>query len=375
MSLILLTVAATLVVLGSMAALVVAFRAARETARVTVALETLSERLELANRMLQTRLDGATGEMNRTLALGLQQATDALSHSIGRAREDTRATIDEKFLSVSDRLGDLKAANERIIEFSRGLDELQRVLQSPKLRGDFGEFTLEQMLADLIPADSYELQATLGMVRVDALLRTPHGALCVDSKFPLENFRRALAAEEGARDAALKVFHADVKARVNEIADRYVRPPATLEMALMFVPAENVYYELLTRADLMEYCRARRVIPVSPNSMYAYLQALAIGFRGLKIHQEARRVEQMLSDLRSRFERFSDHFGKLGRHLDAAQTQFTSASRHADRFQATLDGLRIGRMDDEPGSDRDESTVEAGLPSGQGSLIHDRRIL
>jgi DNA recombination protein RmuC len=146
-------------------------------------------------------------------------------------------------------------------------------------------------------------------------------------------------------------------------------------VALMFVPAENVYYELLTRADLMEYCRERHVIPVSPNSMYAYLQALAIGFRGLKIHQEARRVEQLLSDLRTRFERFRDHFGKLGRHLEAAQTQFGAAGRHADRFQATLDGLRIGRMDDEPEPEREEPRIEADPASGQGSLLHDRRLL
>ena len=121
-------------------------------------------------------------------------------------------------------------------------------------------------------------------------MKTPHGALCIDSKFPLDNFRRALSADDAGRDLALKAFYADVKARVTEISERYVRPPATLEMALMYVPAENVYYELLTRAELMEYCRDRRVIPVSPNSMYAYLQALALGFRGLKNQQEARRV-------------------------------------------------------------------------------------
>jgi DNA recombination protein RmuC len=370
-----LAVAATLVVVGSVAAVAVAIRAARETARVAGALDALSNQFELANRALHTHLDGAAGEMNRTLALGLQQATQALSTSIGHAREDTRATIDERFLAVSARLGDLKATNDRIVEFSRSLDDFQRMLQSPQLRGDFGEFTLEQMLVEVIPADSYELQAPLGMGRVDALIRTPHGALCVDSKFPLDNFRRALAAEGSGREAALKAFHADVKARVAEIAERYVRPPATLEMALMFVPAENVYYELLTRPDLMEHCRERRVIPVSPNSMYAYLQALAIGFRGLKIHQEARRVEHLLGDLRTRFERFGDHFGKLGRHLEAAQGQYTSASRHADRFQSALDGLRIGRVDDELAKEPEEPTVEADLPSAQGSLLRDPRVL
>ena len=366
--LVLLGVAGTLIVVGSVMAVVVALRAARETTRVAGALETLATELDRTNRTLHTRIEGASGEMNRTLALGLQQATQALSTSIGRAREDTRATIDEKFLAVSDRLGDLKATNDRIVEFSRSLDEFQRMLQSPKLRGDFGEFALEQMLAEVIPSEGYELQAPLGDGRVDALVRTPHGALCIDSKFPLDNFRRALAADGAGRDLALKAFYADVKARVTEISERYVRPPATLEMALMYVPAENVYYELLTRPDLMEYCRDRRVIPVSPNSMYAYLQALALGFRGLKIQQEARRVEQLLGDLRSRFERFRDHFGKLGRHLDGAQTQFSSASRHAERFQSTLDGLRIGRLDDDPAVSAEPAPDGADLEPAPESL-------
>ena len=151
--LVLLGVAGTLIVVGGVVAVFVAMRAARETARVARALETLATELDLANRTLHTRLDGASGEMNRTIAQGLQQATQALSTSIGRAREDTRATIDEKFLAVSDRLGDLKATNDRIMEFSRSLDEFQRMLQSPKLRGNFGEFALEQMLAEIIPSE------------------------------------------------------------------------------------------------------------------------------------------------------------------------------------------------------------------------------
>jgi DNA recombination protein RmuC len=225
------------------------------------------------------------------------------------------------------------------------------MLQSPKLRGDFGEFTLEQMLADLVPSDAYDVQAAVAGARVDALIRTPHGMLCIDSKFPLDNFRRALdAVEPAARDGFLKSFAADVRGRIDEISSRYICPPLTLELAFMFVPAENVYYELLSRPELLEYARVRHVIAVSPNTMYAYLQAMAIGFRGLKIQQEARRVEQMLGELRSRFERFRDHFGKIGRHLDHARSQFTDAERDVDRFQSVLEGLKVGRIDemDEP---------------------------
>jgi DNA recombination protein RmuC len=346
----------TLITVLSVAALVLtavgsvlvfrALRAERQAVAASAAMDGILRQVEQASRGLNARLDTVTGEMNRTFSQALQQATQALTGSIGTVREETRAAIHEKFVQVTERLGDLKATNERIMEFSRSLDEFQRMLQSPKLRGDFGEFTLEQMLAELVPAEHYDCQAAIGGARVDALIRTPHGVLCIDSKFPLDNFRRALeAGDTPARDAALKLFYGDVRARIDEIADRYVAPPVTLEIAFMFVPAENVYYELLGRPDLLQYGRERRVVPVSPNTMYAYLQAMAIGFRGLKIHQEARRVEQILGELGSRFERFQEHFGKIGRHLESAKAQFDGALRDVQRFEATLQGLKIGRLE------------------------------
>lgn len=341
----------------------------RQAAATRAALDGVARQLESTNRALNGRLDGVSGELSRTLSESLQKTTQALSGSIGSVREETRARIDEKFVQITERLGDLKATNDRIVEFSRSLDELQRMLQSPKLRGDFGEFALEQMLANLLPAECYECQASFAGVRVDALIHTPHGDLCVDSKFPLDNFRRALDAVDATmREGALKVFSADVKSRIDEIAERYVAPPLTLDMALMFVPAETVYYELLTRPDILQYGRDRRVVPVSPNTMYAYLQALAVGFRGLKIHQEARRVEQMLAELRDRFDRFYEHFQKIGRHLDNAQTQYQGALRDVDRFQNTLQGLRVGRLDapgtDELASDQGDESGSSLPPAG-----------
>lgn len=352
---------------------ILAFRQAvtarHQSVVMLAALNGVTKQLESASQGLNGRLDGVSGELSRTLSESLQKTTQALTGSIGTVREETRAKIDEKFVQITERLGDLKTTNDRIMEFSRSLDDFQRMLQSPKLRGDFGEFALEQMLANLLPAESYVCQASFGGVRVDALIHTPHGDLCIDSKFPLDNFRRALEMPEGAaREAALKAFCTDVKARIDEIAERYIAPPATLDVAFMFVPAENVYYELLGRPDLLKFGRDRRVIPVSPNTMYAYLQALAIGFRGLKIHQEARRVEQMLAELRERFDRFYDHFVKIGRHLENAQTQFQGALRDVDRFQVALQGLRVGRLDElEPAPESDPPLLPASERVEAGS--------
>jgi DNA recombination protein RmuC len=308
----------------------------------------------LAVRALEQRLDVITAEMNRTFAQALQQATQSLNGTIGSVRdetravrEETRAALHQQSLQVTQTLGDLKATNSRILEQSRSLDEFQRMLQSPKLRGDFGEFTLEQMLRDLLPQEHYECQAAIGNGRVDALIRTPYGALCIDCKFPLDNFRRALQqSENGSRDAAMKQFYSDVKARMKEIADRYVLPPQTLDVAFMFVPAENVYYEVIGRPELLSYGRDYHVVPVSPNTMYAYVQALAVGFRGMRIQEEAKRVQEMLAQLTTRFDKFQDHFNMVGKHLDNAKTQFERAMRDVERFDATLQGVKIGRLEE-----------------------------
>jgi DNA anti-recombination protein RmuC len=156
-----------------------------------------SDQASVAIRSLDQRLDVISAEMNRTFAQALQQATQSLTGTIGTVRDEARAVRDEtrtaiqqQSLHVAQTLGDLNATNSRILEQSRSLDEFQRMLQSPKLRGDFGEFTLEQMLRDLLPAEHYQCQASIGTGRVDALINTPYGSLCIDCKFPLDNFRR-----------------------------------------------------------------------------------------------------------------------------------------------------------------------------------------
>jgi DNA recombination protein RmuC len=355
-----LAVAFAALVLGAVGGALAARALRREgqnAAAAAAAMDNVLQQVNQASQSLNSRLDAVTGEMNRTFAQALQHATQSLTGSIGSAREETRAAIQEKFGQVTERLGDLKATNERIMEFSRSLDEFQRMLQSPKLRGDFGEFTLEQMLRDLLPAEHWECQAPIGSGRVDAVIRTPYGALCIDCKFPLDNFRRALeAGEPAARDAAMKSFYSDVRARIDEIADRYVSPPTTLEMAFMFVPAENVFYELIGRPEILSYGRERKVVLVSPNTMYAYIQVLAVGFRGMKIQDEARRVQEILADLGTRFGRFQDHFNMIGKHLENAKTQFDRALRDVQRFEATLDGIKIGRLEEiqQPLLDPDE---------------------
>jgi DNA recombination protein RmuC len=103
---------------------------------------------------------------------------------------------------------------------------------------------------------------------------------------------------------------------------------------------------VIGRPELLAYGRDRKVVPVSPNTMYAYIQALAVGFRGMKIQEEAKRVQEILAQLHTRFDRFQDHFNMVGKHLDNAKSQFERAMRDVERFDATLQGVKIGRLEE-----------------------------
>jgi DNA recombination protein RmuC len=115
----------------------------------------------------------------------------------------------------------------------------------------------------------------------------------------------------------------------------------------MFIPAETVYYEILLSDDVLEFARTKRVVPVSPNTLYAYLQAISIGFRGLKIAQESRRIEQLLLGLRKNFDEFKEHFRLIGRHLDRARGQFIQAESEVSRFDHTIGGIQFGTLHEE----------------------------
>ncbi|MFH0810666.1 MAG: DNA recombination protein RmuC [Pseudomonadota bacterium] len=297
----------------------------KELSEATLRLAERFERLQAGN---EARLGEIRGEVERRLSESVEKNFSA-------------------FKGVAEQLGNLRVTNERILEFSRDLDRLSSILESPKLRGDFGEFGLENMLRQVVPEEHFQLQAQIGAERVDALIRLKEGCLCVDSKFPLENLRRLMDSSlpEEERKRARRQFGSDVRRHIEAICHKYIVPRLTLDFALMYVPAEAVYYEILMDHELHAYALERRVIPVSPNSFYAILQSLAIGFRCLRIADESRHIEQILLALKKQFDAFKDHFRLVGTHLERARSQFASADSDVQRFDATFGGLRLGRLE------------------------------
>lgn len=292
---------------------------------------------------LAGELKGVSAEVTKQLGDGMrlfQSAQATMGDRLDRAAQ----VVGE----VQGSLGKLGEATQRVADVGREIQGLEQVLRSPKIRGGLGETMLEQVLAQMLPREHWTLQHGFrGGDRVDAVVRVGGRMVSVDAKFPLENFRRMLEEpEEDRRRPHRKQFGRDVKARVDEIAKKYILPDeGTFDFALMYVPAENVYYEIIVSPDesgeepISAYALARRVIPVSPNSFYAYLQVIVLGLRGLRIEASARDIQDDLARLTGDLGRMQEHMGKLGAHLGNAQKQYTDAERALARFETKLGAI------------------------------------
>jgi DNA recombination protein RmuC len=206
-----------------------------------------------------------------------------------------------------------------------------------------GEVTLERLLEDSLPSGQYATQYRFssGEAADAVIFLRDKKLMAIDSKFPLDAYRRI--ATEG--DEARRAFASAVKGHADAIAKKYIVPnEGTLDLALMFVPSEGVYYELLMSADskgqpLDAYCRDQRVIAVSPNTLYAHLSVIAMGLRGMRMEENAKRLLASLSGMEKQMEKLADKFGVLGTHLKNANQSYGEADRLLEKAQGTLDGM------------------------------------
>jgi DNA recombination protein RmuC len=258
--------------------------------------------------------------------------------------------------AVQGSLGKLGEVTQRVFDIGKDIAGLEQILRSPKVRGGLGESFLEGLLGQMLPREHYELQYAFSTGdRVDAVVRIGGRLVPVDAKFPLENFRRLLEeTDEDKRRQLRRAFGRDVKARVDEIAKRYILPDeGTFDFALMYIPAENVYYEIIVKDAGVEedspatYAMGRHVIPVSPNSFYAYLQVIVLGLRGLQIEKDAREIQSRLARLRGDIDKFRDPFDVIGKHLNNARNKYDEAAAALDKVEAKLEGIEAAR--DQPG--------------------------
>jgi len=317
-------------------------------------------------QLLQHQVDTLRGQLQESLArLGadVNQQVAHLQESVAQRLAENVQTVQSSGKQVGDslgqaaqavsevrqQLGQLREASERIREVGQDVASLKQILQAPQFRGGLGEFLLEEVLAQLFPRDLYSTQYTFESgERVDAVLRLGKGLIPVDSKFPLDSFRRyADAVSRGAENEmrqGRRQFRADVRKHIDDIARRYIRPSENVyDFALMYVPAENVYYEAIIREErgseetgLFEYALAKKVIPVSPNTLFAYLQVIVLGLKGMKVEESARKILAALGQLEVDLGKLQASFDKVGTQLQYAQSNFAEAQKRLGEFTQHL---------------------------------------
>ncbi len=267
------------------------------------------------------------------------------------ASSDMAKVLQENSRHLNDRLdtaarviGDLKQSLGEMSEVGRGIRSLQEFLQSPKLRGNIGEQVLTDMIGQTFPKNSFHLQYSFKSgVKVDAVLKTDAGLLCIDSKFPMENFNAMHKGEtETDRTRAKREFLSDIKKHVSDIAKKYILPEeGTMDFALMYIPSEAVYYEIANVNELMEYARKLRVYPVSPNTLYAHLQVLLLSFQGKDLEQKSKQVFQLLRAIQKDYAKVEEGMGVLGRHINNAHNSMSSVSSQFGLLGQKLTQTRV----------------------------------
>jgi DNA recombination protein RmuC len=311
----------------------------RDLLTLSTAQAQSSGKMEAIADTVASRLEAITGALQKGVKDSAEitsQITSQAQTAMSNELKNTREQINE----IQKQLGQVQQAGQQMHETAT---KLENILGGTKTRGNFGETTLERLLEDCLPPSQYSKQYRFRSGEAaDAVIHLRDRKLMViDSKFPLDAFQRI----EVEGDDARKEFVNAVKLHADSVAKKYIVPDEdTLEIALMFVPSEAVYYELLRSSDgrglpVDAYCRSRKIIPVSPNTLYAHLSVISMGLRGMQIEENAKRLSANLAGLRKQMDTSREQFDRLGTHLKNAQQSYLEADKRLEKASNTLDSL------------------------------------
>lgn len=244
--------------------------------------------------------------------------------------QENSKQLNERLDKAAEVIRDVGREVGQMSEIGRNMRELQDFLKSPKLRGNIGEQVLNDLITQIFPKNQFHLQYTFASgEKVDAAIKTDAGILPIDAKFPMENFQKLSKAKtEEEVTFYKKEFTRDIKKHIDAIAKKYILPDeGTMDFALMYVPSESVFYEIVVMDDLVEYARKERVYIVSPTTLYAHLQTILLSFEGRKIETQSKEVLRLLRSLQIDYDKVNDSLDVLGKHLGNASNQYSNVNR------------------------------------------------
>ena len=321
------------------------------------AIESQMTELRRDLQTIATSQAQSTGQLE-TIAKSVAQRLDSVAPALQDAIKNSGQITGQMTSDAQTKMADeLKNTRDQIVQIQRQLGEVQQagkqmsqtaqtlegILGGAKSRGSLGEVTLERLLEDSLPSAQYAMQYRFSSGEAaDAVIKLRDNKLmAIDSKFPLDAYRRI--STEG--DEARRAFVTAVKGHADAITKKYIVPDeGTLDVALMFVPSESVYYELLMTQDgkgqsLDAYCRDKQVIAVSPNTLYAHLHVIALGLRGMQMEENTKQLVESLLGMEKQLEKFADKFGTLGTHLRNAQQSYSDSDKLFEKAQSTLKNM------------------------------------
>ena len=308
----------------------------------------------LNQKLTQLSASGKDDEAMKVMSSWMKQTLD----QVQQTRQEMQKQLNFSGKAVNERLDNAarvigKVSKElgEMSEIGRQMKDLQDFLKSPKLRGNIGEQVLKELLGQMLPKQSFHMQYGFktGSV-VDAAIKTANGIIPIDSKFPMESFRRIMSADDDReREVARKSFINDVRKHIRDISSKYIlTEEGTIDYALMYIPSEAVYYEIVNDPDLFDYAGNNRVLPVSPVTFYAYLKAILMSFEGQKIEEKARYILDALKAIETDTKNFGEDFRVLIKHITNAKNTADSAGSSFGQLQSRISSVRSFQEPKEP---------------------------
>jgi DNA recombination protein RmuC len=358
------------------------FKALQEGRKDDQALLMLQKQLFEIEKGLKAQdksINDQLGKSRESMAQSLQQQFAASAKIIKEVVESTK--------SVSERLTKLDETNKQVVGFAEQMKSLENILKNPKQRGILGEFFLENLLSGQLSPSQYKMQYGFknGEI-VDAAIFIRDKIIPIDAKFSLENYNKIMEEKNAdAREKQERKFKEDLKLRIDETA-KYVRPQEdTTDFAFMFIPADGVFYNLLSMRvgtlevnthDLIEYAFSKRVILVSPMTFYAYLQTVMQGLKALKIEESAREIQKRVGDLGRHLNAYQDSMAKVGLHLNTTVSSYNNAAKEFVKIDKDVIKITDGEVTlkpELPEPDRPHAFDEADSPKVKVELKSARQ--
>lgn len=312
----------------------------------------LADQSKREMELLQGLLNNSTQQLTASVGELTKTADGRLAEISGKVTErldEGFKKTNETFASVMARLATIDEAQKKIDGLTTNVVSLQELLGDKRSRGAFGEVQLEHLISNVLPAQVYELQASLpGGVRVDCLLKLPEptGTVAVDAKFPLENYHRMFDPTLD-KIATTRAFKADVKKHIDDIANKYIIPNVTADGAVMFIPAEAVFAEIHAyHPELVQHAMTRRVWIVSPTTLMAVLNTARAVIKDVETRKQVHIIKEALGKLGQEFNRFDDRMKKLATHIRQANEDVQHVTITSEKISRRFNEIEQVRLDE-----------------------------